>query len=284
MSEQTNAGTVLALADIRAGSEQTPQAAERAGLGAEREAMMSVAHGHRTAGHAAAEARPVVLLRYRPGLTGETGRTVHLVPLPPAGQDGVAGVALCGVSLRPEQVEMVGPGQGMPCTLCMINHLTASPPPVPADTPAVAPPGEGISGETDPLVAAVCYQAWGWPVTLRGSQVWLSMEPDTVALSFPVLLAAHVAGILNQRRCPPLTLIHPEMPEHWVMLAAERDTVALPWPTWVYQSTDILPLPPTMTPCGPITWVHPPEADALHWCREFEVFAALRTALRDLST
>jgi hypothetical protein len=284
MSEQINVGTVLALADVRAGSEQTPQVAECAGLGAEREAMMSVAHGHCTAGHAVVEARPVVLLRYRPGITGETGRAVHLVPLPPAGQVGAAGVALCGVLLRPDQVEMVSPGQGMPCILCMMNHLTASPAPVPADISAVVSPGEGISGETDPLVAVVCYQAWGWPVTLRGNQVWLSMEPDTVALTIPVLLAARVAGVLNQRRCPPLTLIHPEMPEHWVMLAGERDTVALPWPTWVSRNTETLPLPPTVTPCGPISWVHPPEADALQVCREFEVFAALRTALRDLST
>lgn len=36
-----------------------------------------------------------------------------------------------------------------------------------------------------------------------------------------------------------------------------------------------------MSTRGPITWVHPPEADALHQCREFEVFAALRTALHN---
>lgn len=138
----------------------------------------------------------------------------------------------------------------------------------------------GISSETDPLVAAVCYQAWGWPVTRHGHQVQLTLHPDTVALSIPVLLAAQVTGILHRDR-PPLTLIHPEAPEHWVILAGGRPEVALPWPRCVHQNTTTLPLPPTMTAHGPITWVHPPHADALHQCREFEIFAALRTALRD---
>jgi hypothetical protein len=39
-----------------------------------------------------------------------------------------------------------------------------------------------------------------------------------------------------------------------------------------------------MTPRGPLTWAHPPQADALRLCREFEVFAAVRTALRDPPT
>jgi hypothetical protein len=156
------------------------------------------------------------------------------------------------------------------------HHRTTSPLP----TPATAPPGEGISGETDPLVAAVCYQAWGWPITLHGHQVWLTLQPDTVALIIPILLAAQLTGILH-RDHPPFTLTHPEAPEHWVMLAGGRPEVALPWPRSVYQATGTLPLPPTMTAHGPITWVHPPHADALHQYREFEVFAALRTALRD---
>lgn len=172
----------------------------------------------------------------------------------------------------------------MPCTLCMVNHLTTSPPPPPARAPAMTPPASDISSETDPLVAAVCYQAWGWPVTLHGHQVWLTLEPDTVALTIPVLLAAQVTGILTQRRCPPLTLIHPETPEHWIMLAGQRPDVALPWPTWIHRTTDTLPLPPTITAHGPLTWVHPPQADALHQCREFEVFAAARTALREPPT
>lgn len=49
---------------------------------------------------AVAAARPVVLIRYRPGRTGETARAVHLVPLPVGGETGAAS-ALCGALLRP---------------------------------------------------------------------------------------------------------------------------------------------------------------------------------------
>jgi hypothetical protein len=31
---------------------------------------------------AVTDARPVTLVRYRPGVVGETARTVHLIPLP----------------------------------------------------------------------------------------------------------------------------------------------------------------------------------------------------------
>jgi hypothetical protein len=254
----------------------------RAGLGAAGAPVRSTANGHATAGHAAvAAARPMALLRDRPGTTGQTTRPVHLVPLPPGNPASAAGVALCGALLQPDLVETVAPGQGIPCTLCMINHLTTGPPPTPADTPARVPSGEGISGETDPLVAALHYQAWDWPLTLYGHQVWLTLHPDTVALIIPVLLAAQVTGILHHRHCPPPTLIHPETPEHWVMLAAARCEGTPPWPRWVHRAITTLPLPPTMTPHGPITWVYPPQANALHQCWEFEIFAALRTALRD---
>ncbi|MGH4002414.1 MAG: hypothetical protein ACRDTJ_33670, partial [Pseudonocardiaceae bacterium] len=129
--------------------------------------------------------------------------------------------------------------------------------------------------------AAVCYRMWGWPVILRGDQVWRNLEPDTAALIIPVLVAARVIEILNQRRCPSLTLVHPDTPDHRVLLTGERYGVALPWPPSVYQATGTLPLPPTKTARGPVTWVHPPEAVALRLCREVDVFAALRTAVRD---
>lgn len=74
------------------------------------------------------------------------------------------------------------------------------------------------------------------------------------------------------------------MPEHWVILGSRCPDMALPWPRYVHQSTDPLPLPPTTTTRGPVTWAHPPQADALYLCREFEVFAALLTALRDPRT
>jgi hypothetical protein len=246
---------------------------------------MSAANGHLTASSAVvARARPVVLLRHRPGVVRETSRMVHVVPLPLAGEAGVAGVALCGALLCPDEVETVHPVSGVPCSLCLISHISAATSQTPAATPATTDPSEVVSSDTRPLAAAGGYRVWGWPVVLRGDQVWLNLEPDTVALSIPIPLAARVTAILNQRRCPPLVVVHPDTPELRVLLAGERYGVALPWPPGVCRSTGTVPLPPTMTPRGPVTWMHPPEQDALALCREVDVFAALRTALHDPPT
>ncbi len=121
-------------------------------------------------------------------------------------------------------------------------------------------------------------------MTLCGDQVWLDLEPDTVALIIPVLLAEQTAAILRQRRCPPLLLAHPDTPEHRVLMASERYGVALPWPAGVHRATGIFPLPPSLAVRGPVTWVHTPEAEALRMCREVDVFGAVRTALRNQST
>lgn len=246
---------------------------------------MSAASGHLTAGPAVvAMARPVVLLRHRLGVVGDTSRMVHVVPLPLVGEAGVAGVALCGALLCPDEVETVHPGSGVPCSLCLISHISAATSPTPAATPATTDPSEVVSSDTRPLAAAVGYRVWGWPVVLRGDQVWLNLEPDTVALIIPIPLAARVTAILNQRRCPPLVVVHPDTPELRVLLAGERYGVALPWPPGVCRSAGTVALPPTMTPRGPVTWMHPPEQDALALCREVDVFAALRTALHDPPT
>jgi len=228
------------------------------------------ATGHRARGPAAvARARPVVLLRYRPGIGGRTARVVHLVPQPLAHQPGTAGVAFCGALLRPELVETVSPGQGARCILCTINHG------------AVAPAGR-ISRKTNAGTAAGRYRAWGWPVTSRGHQVWLDLEPTTVALTIPAPLVTEATKLLHQWRCPPPALmIHPDAPEHRVMLATERHSRALLYPRGVHRSTGALPLPPTTTPHGTLIWALPPQAGPLQLCREFDVFAALRTVLRD---
>lgn len=240
---------------------------------------MSAANDYSTAGHTAVlGTRPVMLLRYRPGVVGETARTVHLVALP-QGETGAAGVALCGALLRPNLMEMVIPGHGAPCNLCLLSHASAGPSPVPTDTPATAAPADDVCGDLRPLRAAVGYRVWGWPVTLHGEQVWLTLEPEAAALLIPVPLATQVCRILRQRHCPQLLPSHPDVPEHRVMLAGEPYDVELPWPSMVHRITGIFPLPPTKTASGPITWVRPPGADALRLCREVDVFAALRTAL-----
>ncbi len=237
---------------------------------------MSTANGHGTEGHAVVGgARPVVLLRYRGGVVRQTARTVHLVPLPLGNETGVA---LCGALLCPDQMEMVTPGQGVPCSPCLIGQVRTEVPPAPATNPLA---DAGI-GQRAPQVAD--YQRWGWPVTQHRNEIWLTLEPDNVALIIPVPLAAHVTAILHQRRCPPPVLAHPDAPEHQIMLAGQPYDVGLHWPSGVHRPSGILPLPPTPTPRGPITWVHPPQPDALQLCREIDVFSALRTALRDPPT
>lgn len=200
---------------------------------------------------------PLVLLRYRSEFTRHAPRVAHLVPLPPAHQ---AGIAFCGALLRPDLVEMVTPGQGAPCTFCATNRRDRT-----ADRNSVT----------------TRYREWGWPVTPRAHQVWLDLEPDTVALTIPAPLATHAGTILTQWGCPPPTLmIHPDAPGHRVVLAAQRHSMAPPYPRGVHRITGALPLPPSTTPRGPLTWAHPPKPGPLRLCREFEVFAALRTVLR----
>lgn len=192
----------------------------------------------------------------------------------------MTGVALCGALLRQELVETVMPGQGTPCSLCVLSQASASLPPVPALNSAA----DTTVADRGSQAAAVAYRTWGWPVTWRRHQVWLTLEPDAVALIMPVRLAARVSTILRQRRCPPLVLADPDTPEHHVVLAGEHYGVALPWAAGVHRSTGTVPLPPTGTAVGPVTWVQPPEADSLRLCREIDVFSALRIALRDPPT
>ncbi|MGH3778985.1 MAG: hypothetical protein ACRDRR_25170 [Pseudonocardiaceae bacterium] len=218
-----------------------------------------------------AEVRPVVLVRYRPGVTGEATRTVHLVPLPPDGQHDAA-AALCGTWLLSSEMEIVTPGHGVPCTRCLISQVTANLPP-----PTVEPCSQTAHPDAGHQDAAADYHRWGWPVTVRRDQVRLRLAPNTVALIIPALLAAEVTEILTTRRCQPAVLTHPNAPTNRVLLASEPYPVMLPWPAGVNRVTTHLPLPPTLTPRGPIRWVHPPHENSLRLCREIDVLAAVRT-------
>lgn len=70
---------------------------------------------------AAVAAGPVVLVRYRPGVVGETARSVHVVPLTTGGR---AVRALCGAVLVLAEMDMVTPGEGMPCTACVLDRMS----------------------------------------------------------------------------------------------------------------------------------------------------------------
>ncbi|MGH3884210.1 MAG: hypothetical protein ACRDRC_12525, partial [Pseudonocardiaceae bacterium] len=110
--------------------------------------------------------------------------------------------------------------------------------------------------------------------------VRLSLAPNKVALSIPAQLASEVTEILTARRCRPAVLTYPNAPTHRVLLASEPYPVTLPWPPGVNRVTTHLLLPPTLTPRGPIRWVHPPHENSLRLCREIDVLAAVRTTLQ----
>lgn len=230
-------------------------------------------HGESGGGAGVVVARPVVLVRYRPGVVGETARTVHVVPLPTDEQVGAVG-ALCGATMLGD-IETVTPGEGMPCTLCVINHVAGT-------TPAGEPSTGDVGGVGAGLAAGgACYRGWGWPVALHRDQVRLSLRRDVSAVAIPIRLCTEVTEILARRRCVPAVLAHPYTPDHSIMLTGERYGVTLPWSGQVHRITGVLLLPPTVTPRGPITWSRPPQEDSLRLCREIDLFGALRTALGD---
>ncbi|MGH3931533.1 MAG: hypothetical protein ACRDTF_16360, partial [Pseudonocardiaceae bacterium] len=96
------------------------------------------------------------------------------------------------------------------------------------DAAAPAPGSEG-----GPFAAEAIYRGWGWPVILRGEQVWLELESEAVALLIPVALATEVTAALTDRHCPSAMLVHPYAPEHRVLLTGEPFPVVLPWPPGV---------------------------------------------------
>jgi hypothetical protein len=223
-----------------------------------------------------ADAPPVVLVRYRPGVTGLTTCTVHLVSMRDGCQAGAVST-LCGTVLSLDEIETVTQDQGMPCAACLINQVICT-------TPAVEPPGGSPTSGRAGLTGAAPYHAWGWPVTYYHDQVRLSVDCDVSAIAIPISLSTEIICTLTHRYCAPAVLAHPCAPVHRIVLTGERYGVPLPWPHSAHQLTGAIMLPPTITTHGPITWITVPSKDSLQLSREIDVFAALRSALRDSSS
>jgi hypothetical protein len=155
----------------------------------------------------------------------------------------------------------------MPCTVCVLIHVTGS-------TPAGEPPtpGPDTAGAAQRAAGGACYQEWDWPVTLPQVQVQVqvSLHHEVSAPAIPVQLCREVTEVLTRRRCAPPMLAHPYAPEHRIVLSAERYAVRLPWPAGVHRITGVL-LPPTVTPRGPVTWARPSREDSLPLCREIDL-------------
>ena len=144
------------------------------------------------------------------------------------------------------------------------------------------PAGQSLVADVDGeagCTSGLTYRAWGWPVTQHRDLIHLRLDCAASAIAIPIPLSAEVTQVLTDRHCAPAVLAHPYAPEHHMVLTGERFGATLPWPSGVYQVTSAVMLPPTMTICGPITWVWPPSKDSLRLSREIDVFGALRTVL-----
>ena len=201
--------------------------------------------------------RTVVLVRALQGC-GEAGRIVHVVALSddtePPGQLG----ALCGISLVSDEVEMVEPGEGIPCTGCLLYR------------DAIALP---------PSVSLSSYREWGWPVRSSADQVLLDLGDRCIAVVLPAGLARAVTAILagRDRRAP--VLANPGTPEERTLVAWEPYGVPLPWPDGARLVTGALALPPSTTTFGSLRWEQLPPDPSLAGCREIDVFSAVHTTL-----
>lgn len=68
------------------------------------------------------EARmPVLLVRKRAGVVGETQRTCHLVPVPDDDRTPVALTAYCGELIHRGEAELLAEPSGMPCVGCLFR-------------------------------------------------------------------------------------------------------------------------------------------------------------------
>lgn len=74
--------------------------------------------------------RPVIHVRFKAGLVGETRRTVHVVPAPDGDELPDILFAYCGQQIKPGEAERVEPFAGMPCERCGRSVITA---PLPGD-------------------------------------------------------------------------------------------------------------------------------------------------------
>ncbi|MBV9011181.1 MAG: hypothetical protein JO272_03885 [Pseudonocardiales bacterium] len=68
---------------------------------------------------------PVLMVRYRAGVIGETQRTIHAVRLLPANTSAEGTLtALCDTILNPADLDIVDFRDGMPCMTCLFHLAT----------------------------------------------------------------------------------------------------------------------------------------------------------------
>lgn len=215
----------------------------------------------------------VLAARYRPGVGARAAHPVHLIPLPVRAADGAVG-ALCGALLSLRDLETVEPGQGMPCSMCVLQRaVTTQVQATELPTEAAMPQRAGLATHPD----ETAYRELGWPVRRQGDQVVLPLGHCATALVVPVGLAEAIMPILTALDHPAPVLLRPDNPGCGVVIAGEPYGVPLPWPETVQVVTGTLTLPPSRTSHGPVRWYGQAPTHSLATCREIDVFAAVRT-------
>lgn len=219
----------------------------------------------------------VLAARYRPGVDTQATHPVHLIALPVSAAVGAVG-ALCGTLLSPQKLETVEPGQGKPCSMCVLRHAaTTQPSTTELPTEAAMRQRARLATHPDETTA---YRGPDWPVHLQGDQVVLPLGHCATALVMPMDLAETIMPILTVLDRPAPVLLHPDAPGCGVVIAGEPYGVPLPWPEAVQVVTGMLVLPPSRTPRGPVHWYRQAPTQPLGICREIDIFAAIRTAGR----
>ena len=216
----------------------------------------------------------VLAARYRPGLDVQATHPVHLIPLPVRAVSGAVS-SFCGALLCPQKMETVEPGQGLPCSMCVLQHAAATQSPITElSTGATSPQAAGPTT----LLGEAAYCALDWPVHLQGDRVVLPLGQCAAAQIMPVDLIEAIMPILTALDRPVSVLVHPDIPGCGVVIAGEPYGVPLPWPETVQVVTGMLALPPSRTPHGPVGWYRQAPTEPLANCREIDIFAAVRTA------
>lgn len=77
------------------------------------------------------EDRPILLVRLRRGVVGETKRIVHVVPIPDPDVMPEELTAYCGARFTPGAIELLSEPTGIPCVSCLALAPVPSAPALP---------------------------------------------------------------------------------------------------------------------------------------------------------
>ncbi|SHE98778.1 hypothetical protein [Streptoalloteichus hindustanus] len=148
---------------------------------------------------------------------------------------------------------------------------------------AAVAPEDRAAERSMPEIAASYARLMGWPVVVTDNGILLPLSSAHTALTMPEHRGVDVLAGLRARMLAGPVLAVPGPQPRWVFLA---ELVAL-LPTQLTTPAEVrfvraphqVPLPPSPTPHGPVTWANPPTASR-RWFPPFTaVLAVARTVV-----